>query len=408
MPDYSTPILIGPEGAVTRLNRESFFRERGSGAFNEDWLKSLLFQHAGLLPCNEIDPAYSALVALCREMRTAAGPIDLVYATPQGKLVLVETKLWRNPQARREVVAQILDYAKELSGWEYEDLEREVIGASKSQTTIFERVRDREGALEEAAFCDQVSRTLRLGQFMLLIVGDGIREGVGAMTEFLDQFGSLQFSFGLVEIGVFDLPSVGKIVQPRILAKTVIMKRTVVTIDAAGVGRVLDEGRASGEGPDDEVDSKRTERATFFRNFWAEFLRDLHLDDAAQPMANVTESTNIYFSMPPSGGTAWISAYFALSKNRVGVYLTFARGGAFASLAWASFKAEESEIRAELGFETIWSDEGDGKYGIGSRLPYNDIQKPETLVEIREFFRTRINRYVSVFRPRLERIAASL
>jgi hypothetical protein len=46
--------------------------------------------------------------------------------TPTGLPVLVECKLWRNPQGRREVVGQILDYAKELSRWSSSDLQREV------------------------------------------------------------------------------------------------------------------------------------------------------------------------------------------------------------------------------------------------------------------------------------------
>jgi hypothetical protein len=38
-------------------------------------------------------------------------------------LVLGEAKLIRNPQSRREVVAQALDYARALTGWTYEDLQ---------------------------------------------------------------------------------------------------------------------------------------------------------------------------------------------------------------------------------------------------------------------------------------------
>lgn len=34
----------------------------------------------------------------------------------------MECKLWRNPQARREVLAQILEYASLLRGWSYGDL----------------------------------------------------------------------------------------------------------------------------------------------------------------------------------------------------------------------------------------------------------------------------------------------
>jgi len=39
-----------------------------------------------------------------------------------GYLTLVETKLWRNPESRRTVIGQIIDYAKELSRLSYEGL----------------------------------------------------------------------------------------------------------------------------------------------------------------------------------------------------------------------------------------------------------------------------------------------
>jgi hypothetical protein len=49
-------------------------------------------------------------------------PIDIFMVTPSGLPVLVECKLWRNPEGRREVIGQILDYAKELSRWSSSDL----------------------------------------------------------------------------------------------------------------------------------------------------------------------------------------------------------------------------------------------------------------------------------------------
>ena len=69
---------------------------------------------------------FSGPVAICTELNTLAGPIDNFMVTPSGLPVLVECKLWRNPEARREVVSQILDYAKELSRWSSSDVQREV------------------------------------------------------------------------------------------------------------------------------------------------------------------------------------------------------------------------------------------------------------------------------------------
>lgn len=112
---YSTPFIINENNETEFLQRVPF----GDGGFSESWLQHRLFENPQSLPFGEIDPAYKAVCPLCMELNTGAGPIDIVYITPQGRLVLVETKLWRNPEARRKVIAQILDYAKELAQWSF-------------------------------------------------------------------------------------------------------------------------------------------------------------------------------------------------------------------------------------------------------------------------------------------------
>jgi RecB family endonuclease NucS len=69
-----------------------------------------------------VDPGFGPLIPLCRELRTEAGPIDVAYIDTRGQLILVETKLWRNNEARRKVIAQVLDYARALKRWTYADL----------------------------------------------------------------------------------------------------------------------------------------------------------------------------------------------------------------------------------------------------------------------------------------------
>ena len=80
---------------------------------SEAYIQALVHEHPACLPIAEIDPMFSGPVAICTELNTLAGPIDNFMVTPSGLPVLVECKLWRNPEARREVVSQILDYAKE-------------------------------------------------------------------------------------------------------------------------------------------------------------------------------------------------------------------------------------------------------------------------------------------------------
>src|SRR5690606_39199296 len=89
----------------------------------ERWLQRVLFEHPDLVPLDLIEPGAGAMIPVCREL-TLPGKVrlDLFGVTRHGRPVLVECKLWRNPQARREVVAQLLEYAALLTRWTYADL----------------------------------------------------------------------------------------------------------------------------------------------------------------------------------------------------------------------------------------------------------------------------------------------
>ena len=95
------------------------------------WLQRLIMRHPSLLPVDQIEPAFNTLVPVCIELPMQSGYLDNLLVTPTGDLALVECKLWRNPEARREVVAQIIDYAKEMSCLDL----RDVTGGDQSYKT---------------------------------------------------------------------------------------------------------------------------------------------------------------------------------------------------------------------------------------------------------------------------------
>ena len=128
------------------------------GGMDESSLRDLLFRFPRSLPVAAIDAAYSDPVPVCRELSTPAGYVDALYINALGRLVLAEFKLWRNPQARREVIGQILDYTKELASWNYEDLQREVSRALGRKGNVpYELVRAQTPGVDEAEFVDNVS-----------------------------------------------------------------------------------------------------------------------------------------------------------------------------------------------------------------------------------------------------------
>lgn len=50
-----------------------------------------------------------------RELYTSAGPVDVAIVSPQGALTVVECKLESNPEKRRMVIGQVIDYAAAIS-----------------------------------------------------------------------------------------------------------------------------------------------------------------------------------------------------------------------------------------------------------------------------------------------------
>lgn len=231
---HTAPLFLDrlePSGTARALERLSF----ASRAHDESWLQELIYRFPQSLPVAEIEPAFGSLVSVCRELPTSVGSVDNVYITENGNLAIAECKLWKNPQARREVVTQILDYAHSMARWSYKDLEDAVqrrlgLEGKKLDGGLFSLASDNTD-MEEHVFCDAVSRNLRLGRMLLLLVGDGIREGVETLSKYLQEHAGFHFTLGIVEMAVFKMPDHGFLVHPRILARTVHIERGIVRID---------------------------------------------------------------------------------------------------------------------------------------------------------------------------------
>ena len=102
--NHPRPILISDTSSDVLLERMPLRGASGTGAYDEGWLQDLLYRHPDSLPIMEINPSFAGLIPICRELSTPAGPLDVLYVTPTGRLVILEAKLWRNPEARRKVI----------------------------------------------------------------------------------------------------------------------------------------------------------------------------------------------------------------------------------------------------------------------------------------------------------------
>lgn len=235
---HSQPLIVKDLGSTAQtclaLERVTLHAGHGAGRYDEGWLQNLIQSHPALLPVSEIEPGLFPVIPICMELPVPSGSIDNLMLTPDGGVVVVETKLWRNPQARREVVGQVLDYAKDLSGFSYEDLERAVGSALKQRgVRLIDLVSAAAPGVDEVRFIDAVSRNLSLGRFLLIIAGDGIQAGAELLAAFVQRHVGLHFTLSLVEMSLWHCPEDDRIVVlPRILARTVEIERAVVRIGA--------------------------------------------------------------------------------------------------------------------------------------------------------------------------------
>ena len=224
-----TPVLISSAGLRRPLEKLSLVDNN----YNEAWLQELAFAHPEILPVSDIEPAFGELCSVAREVPCGHGTIDNLYVTATGDLVLVEAKLWRNPQARRELVAQALDYVAALTTTSYEAFEAACRkGQGMTASSLYALVKDRPDALPEHEFIDAVMRNLRRGRLLVIALGDGIRSEAEALAELLQSHAGAHFTFALVELASWRNPETGDIIAlPSTLARTVMISRGVVTIE---------------------------------------------------------------------------------------------------------------------------------------------------------------------------------
>lgn len=222
------PVLLSVEG---RASMERL-RLGGVSGYDEAWLQELLFNSPGILPVHDIEPAFGQLVPLAREVACSQGFIDNLYITARGEIVLAEVKLWANPQSRREVVAQALDYAAALTLMGYEAFEGAVLTAlpkGMRPASLYQHLADVPEMLSEAAFVDAVSANLARGRILVLAVGDGIRSETEVLAGLLQRHAGAHFTFALVELATWRAGDT-MLVVPTTLLKTVMIERGIVSL----------------------------------------------------------------------------------------------------------------------------------------------------------------------------------
>ena len=340
-------LVTDPNSHASQSLERIELRENSHG-YDEDWLQDLMHANPSLIPLDDIAPGSGAYIPICREL-TIPKPggsifLDLFGVTPTGKLVLIECKLWRNPQARREVVAQALEYAALMRAWSYADLTASLNAklSTSAENPLYDLAKAHEATISEAAFVDQVTQSLRSGDFIVIIAGDGIRSDVQAMADHLNTSGTAAI-FSLLEIQLWEGQDDKLTILPAIPFMTKVIKQRVI-VDQEGVPLTLEPPQDDQLQADAKVDPERAASNQAARAFWQSFIDQVAFDHAEQTPPRHGGHNFVRMAMPEPLGQ--LTAYRTASGS-AGFYCTLKDEGG--EELFLDLEAVQDQMAQKLG-----------------------------------------------------------
>ncbi|MEM5453064.1 hypothetical protein [Paraburkholderia guartelaensis] len=391
----------------------AFQRVSLSSGHKENWLQEKLFQYASLIPMVEMFGQGEAFVPLCREFPLRHGAsnvfLDLLGVSPTGRLVLIECKLWRNPGARREVIAQLFEYASLMFGLTYSDLEAKLKQARgmTGENPMFKAVSAAHPDIDEASFVDSVNASLRSGDFLLAIAGDGIRSDLHALRNLLANQGGILARLALLEIRLFRDASGRTLLVPNVPVQTELVMREVFVNGrrehpAEQVEHTFPErgeDLTAGNEPRIAAPASSEARAKN-REFWERFISLARFDHPDQTAPR--HGGNNYVRLDLPGPVSGLVAY-RVADGQVGLVVKFLgpEGRELMQELLEDQDSVESElaqpVRLEFGDTSKASDKVVGSMAMDF-TPKEGADKDE---EQMVWLLKKTNAFVNLMRPRL-------
>lgn len=182
----------------------------------ETELQQLLAESPEIISIGEVRPESGPLVAAVREISLPIGSIDLLAFSAEGDIALIECKLASNPEVKRKVIGQIMEYSAHLWEMRYEELDE--IVRLRSGVNLAELVEQaiQSADWDEENFRNNVAASLESGNFILMIIVDEISEDLARIVRYINVCGSPNFDFAALEMRRFYAEGTEMLV-PRVL-----------------------------------------------------------------------------------------------------------------------------------------------------------------------------------------------
>ena len=249
-------------------NRPRHALERCSAkdlGLDESWLRDSVFDSPDLVigPCRAAGLTDDEWYPWQREFGVEVGYIDVLLLSSQGRVAVVETKLASNPELRRRVLAQALDYLAHLPDRFAEELP--------------EIPQDEHG--QPMADQGDIRESVAQGDMLVIIASDEVDPRVAKLSQsLLSDHVINQWDLALIDLALYRPieESNSYVVVPHL--------RNLIQSEPRQVVRVVVEG----EEPSAKIEVERitTDERTSARQKWNEdrFFRYLEAGTAPQPV----------------------------------------------------------------------------------------------------------------------------
>lgn len=177
----------------------------------ESKLQDYLEKYPSLIPLSEVVEGASDLLCIGREVSAGPGAVDLLFIDKGGLLTIVETKLAKNPEARRTVIGQIIEYASYISQWTADDVYR--IANDYRKTDLDEALQKLIGEdFSDEDFRSNIGQNLKNGKIRLIIAVDELIEPLRATVTFLNSYSN--FDILLLQVSNYEENKSRKVLVP--------------------------------------------------------------------------------------------------------------------------------------------------------------------------------------------------
>jgi len=232
-------IVIVDKGEFKSLPSRSF-KEGLLGKTLESGLQELIEQHPQIIPGGQIAPGTEdppRFTLLCREMPVGSWSLDFLLIDQYGTPTLLEAKLAENPDSRRAVVGQIVEYATNAAEYWSEGKLREKASyywnsrGYNIDDILLDMLDDDNADLD--LFWSRVDKNLSENRIRLIIASDELRPEVRKIVEYLNR------ETKTIEILGLEIKCYGEVEDYLALVPTIIGQSQAVAEKKAAAGEKI-------------------------------------------------------------------------------------------------------------------------------------------------------------------------